>query len=180
MIARAATAVFLAFAASGVSAQSAGMQTAQRFVAQCVQETHARGSYQLVADAAFPRVIGGNGATARGESDVNDCLADKYQLQPGGVRAAGTAPVPQTAQGRGLDCAEILSRRPGTAAAYSFGSAVLLGAVGASIQAGVYQRNLQTCLARGGAHGVPGATGRRTGACSGGNLMAGGTRYCNG
>jgi hypothetical protein len=180
MIARAATAVFLAVAASGVSAQSAGMQTAERFVAQCVKETHARGSYQIVADAAIPQVIGGNGATARGERNVNDCLADKYQLQPGGVRAAAV-PVPQEAGRAGsLDCAEILSRRPGTAAAYSFGSSVLLGAVGASIQAGVYQRNLQTCLARGGAAGLPG--GRRTyvGGCTPGSLMAGGTRYCNG
>ena len=77
MFLRAATLTFLAFTASSVSAQTAGDPTAERFVAQCIQETHARGAYEIRYGGAIPQVVAGTGATVGGTSNVNDCLADK-------------------------------------------------------------------------------------------------------
>ena len=186
MIKHAAAVAFLAVtatvSATGSFAQSGATQTAERFVAQCVKQVHARGSYVIQYGAAIPQVTAGSGATTRGASNVNDCLKDKYMTQPGLVIVSAPTTAPRnTGRVRDLNCNEILNRSPGAAAGYAFGSAILAGAVGASIQAGVYQRNLQACLSR---HGG-GAADLRTpvrfysGGCKQGGLMVGGNRYCN-
>jgi len=170
-------AIASAMSLGAFAGHAAAQSTAEQYAAQCIRATHARGEYVVVMDRAIPQVVAGNGATIRGVSDVNDCLADKYQVQPGSRAVAAAAPAAVTPNGRQLNCRRILSRSPGGAAAASFGTSILAGAIGASIQAGVYQRNLQTCLARyGGAnHAAPLAAG-----CAPGEAIVGGTRYCTG
>ena len=49
-------------------------------VAQCVSETRATGSYELVGNKSL-QVQPGDGGTAIGARDVNDCLLDKRGVQ---------------------------------------------------------------------------------------------------
>lgn len=148
---------------------------------QCVRETRASGQYEIQMIGIIPQVAPRQGATQRGAANVNDCLADKYQVQPGRViSAAASAPVAAVDNANLLDCAKILTRTPGEAAAYAFGASVLAGAVGASIQAGTYQRKLQACLASTGGKIGSGIGVTLNGGCRAGGLMVRGSRYCNG
>lgn len=165
--------------ASGALAQSAQTHSVEALTEQCVRETRASGAYAISYEAVIPQVSAGAGGSARGARDVNDCLADKFQVQPGVVvavapNARGEEPLPLNRQ----RCAQIFSRSPGQAALASFGSSVLFGAVGASIQASVYQRNLQSCLAL---YGRPGGARSTLSECnSDGQVMVRGARYCSG
>lgn len=126
---------------------------AQRLAAQkCALSTRAPGNYNVSNAPGLPHVLPGQGGTTDGAARINDCLKDAYGVQygakAGGVAAAATSPVAATDSSGRLNCARILNRSPGRAAAYSFGSSIVAGAIGASIQAGVYQNNLNRCLAQ--------------------------------
>lgn len=177
-----ASLAFVGFA-SGAAAQSADTVTAERFAAQCIHQTRAPGSYEIVYGGLIPRVAAGRGATQRGAANVNDCLADRYQVQPNRVAAVAPAATAAEVGPDRVNCAEILSRSPGASAGYAFTSSFLFGAIGAGVQANIYQRNLQTCLAQQGgiAASVGGGRGGTFvgGGCGGGSLMVGGSRYCS-
>lgn len=186
----AGAALVFGLAPGGASAQSATptaaqTATAERFAAKCIASVRAPGRYQIVHGGRIPRVMAaGAGATQTGAANVNDCLADAYQVQPGRVVAAAPAAEPQPGDGPDyLNCAEILTRSPGAAAGYAFTTGFLFGVVGSSLQAGTYQRNLQTCLAQQGslAASVGGGRGGTYigGGCGAGNLMVRGARYCS-
>ena len=125
-------------------------ETAQR----CIIQTNAPGNYFISDAPGVPHVIPGQGGSSAGAATVNDCLNDAYAVQFGsrtGQVTATRASAPNGGQATttgSVDCSRILNRSAGRAAAYSLGASVVAGAIGASVQAGVYQRNLNTCLAQ--------------------------------
>lgn len=126
---------------------------AARTAAQhCAIQNHAPGNYFISNAPGVPHVIPGLGGTDGGARRMNDCLLDAYGVQFGVTPgAAVTAATPAAAPAR-PECDHILSRTPAVAARYAAGSALVARAVGASVQAGVSQDHLNTCLA---AHSTP-------------------------
>jgi hypothetical protein len=146
-------------------------QTAQR----CIVQTKAPGNY-FISEAP--------GVPAAGAANVNDCLNDAYGVQfgsPTGQVTATRASAPiggQAATSGSVDCSRILNRSPGRAAAYSLGSSIVAGAIGASVQAGVYQRNLNNCLAQRAAPRVDPNAAVFTGCSRQHGVLSGGTSLC--
>lgn len=52
-------------------------------VAACIAATSTAGSYDIAARTPLPRVTPGVGGSALGAQNVNDCIADLYQVQYG-------------------------------------------------------------------------------------------------
>lgn len=154
---------FLAAAALTLTAMPGIADPARLAAQQCALNTNAPGNYYISNAPGLPHVIPGRGGTLAGAARINDCLTDTYQVQygtkGGGVATAGVAATaPTTQPSGGLNCAENLNRTPGRAATYAFGSALVAGAAGADVQAGVYQGSLNRCLAQSSAPPVsPGA-----------------------
>jgi len=154
---------------------------ARQAAQQCALNTNAPGNYNISNAPGLPHVIPGQGGTAAGAARINDCLADTYQVQygagGGAVATASAARAPTSQPSGRVNCANILNRTPGRAATYAFGAALVAGAIGASAQAGVYQRNLNRCLAQSSAPPVvPNAAiyvgcSRRGGVLSRGNSL---------
>ncbi|MBY5933865.1 hypothetical protein KUV51_12715 [Tateyamaria omphalii] len=139
------------FALTFLSANGAAANENAGPTQTCIAQTGAPGTYLLAADArGLPRVTPGQGATAAGARNVNDCLADVFQIQYGARQRAVATTSGQSgfASNRGDRCARILNRSAATAGTYAFGAALAAGAVGAAAQASVYQRNLNRCLSR--------------------------------
>jgi len=156
---------------------------ARQAAQQCALNTNAPGNYNISNAPGLPHVIPGQGGTEAGAARINDCLTDTYQVQygakGGAVATAGVARTAPTSQPSGrLNCAEILNRTPGRAATYAFGSALVAGAIGASAQAGVYQRNLNRCLAQAPAQRVDPNAAIYVGCSRRGGVMRRGTSLC--
>jgi hypothetical protein len=155
-------------------------QTAQR----CIVQTKAPGNYFISEAPGVPHVLPGQGGSAAGAANVNDCLNDAYGVQfgsPTGQVTATRASAPiggQAATSCSVDCSRILNRSPGRAAAYSLGSSIVAGAIGASVQAGVYQRNLNNCLAQRAAPRVDPNAAVFTGCSRQHGVLSGGTSLC--
>ena len=180
-------ALFSAVAMMAMSATVGLADVATETAKRCIIKTNAPGNYFISEAPGVPHVIPGQGASARGAANVNDCLNDVYGVQYGStsgqVTATPAAAVTTATQGQAVssgrvNCAAILNRSPGRAAAYSFGSSIVAGAVGASVQAGVYQRNLNNCLAQVAAPRVDPNAAVFIGCSRRQGVMSGGTSLC--
>lgn len=165
-------------ALTGGAASAQRLATTETLVAQCAAETRASGSFAVVVQAPVPQVAAAAGATQRGARDVNDCLEDKYQTQPGfdGVTFGGETVV---ATGRPItrsQCERLFTRGRGEAFARGFGASLLGGAIGAGIHSATLTENFQRCVA-GGRIVLAGGYGNR-GCGYGRTILVGGSGYC--
>lgn len=165
--------------AGSASAQSANAEVAYGHVIQCVKETRARGSYDILSIEGVPVVAASYGGSQRGAHNVNDCLKDKYHTQPGIAATARRRSVETVAASKDY-CARLYNRKPGEAFVLGAGASLLGGAVGAGIHAEVVTQRFQKCarLHRGG-----NTAGRYVKKSSFGcdrisGVMQGGTGYC--
>ena len=95
MIKQAAAVFCLTILASQAAAQEEAFDIAEGFAARCVTETGARGTFELNYEGLIPQVVGGEGTSQSNVRKVNDCMADKYEIQPGLTRTAAAVPTVQ-------------------------------------------------------------------------------------
>lgn len=174
------TTILAAFAALTFSTTLA-MADAPRLAAQkCAVKTNAPGNYYISNAPGLPSVLPGPNGSPNGAAAINDCLLDIFAVQFGSV-AGGTAPpvaAGATASVGNINCARILNRSVGAATTYAVGWSLVAGFVGAGAQAGVYQSNLNKCLAANSGLPVNPNAAVYTGCSRRNGVLNGGTRLC--
>ncbi len=177
-----AAAVCLGFAGA------ASAESTQFIVDTCIKETRAPGAYSISVSNDLPQVAAGEGASAAGARNVNDCLTDKYAVQYGwgqGAPTVGTVPLTGTALE--AECKRIRNRRIGSSVAFATGFALGVGdslrtgaAIGGLIGIGITTnretRTYKECIASSGT--AAGNRARLSSACTQGGPMVAGNGYC--
>lgn len=152
-----------------------GAMSLDQEVALCQQRTQAPGSYQAVDGA----VQVGFGGTARGASDITDCIEDLRKVQFGAVDAPVQTATVATTTANASRCERLLNRGNGEAAALAIGAGLLAGYVGVAVHGAVVTNNFQRCMQQRGVVSSAPRTVAASGACGrGSNLLVGGTGYC--
>jgi hypothetical protein len=86
------TTLLLAAVAGLAFGTTASANTAKSVTNQCIFETRAAGTFSVAARSTPPVVTAGEGASALGAANVNDCIQDKYQVQYDTTRSSYAQP----------------------------------------------------------------------------------------
>lgn len=185
--------LFAALTAMALSGpiQASAQQSLDNLVSQCVSETGAPGTYELVGKRTL-QVTPATGGTQNGAHNVNDCLLDKRAVQFSGgkegdaIAAQGLVPVQECRRDRNNRIIVGLALTVGTVAALGGDGAIVGGVAGSAVGIRRVNQDYRECLAlagqvnavRGGSktHSVIPVAGCRTDS----GVLQGGSSLCVG